>query len=250
MTVPPRPDEPDPSQSPLPLRPLTRKRTNGEPYTRRPEVEEQIHVALALDPDELLQRARISDYRHPDHLKEECLVYLFDEYRCRDDQKMVREIHAIILTRCSRTMWRRLRKLGEHFHQKAAREAVGRLQYEMMDAMGRGAILQIAFGRRLKCLLDDVYDKYDRQRKHARLCVSPDDIAGEAPAGTEQEAQHRPDEAAVDAPGSPERLFQDGEKKHLLAQALDALPDPRWREAVVLHIIEGYPIRDQVPVVL
>jgi DNA-directed RNA polymerase specialized sigma24 family protein len=59
----------------MPIRPLTHRGQDGQPYHRRPEVEAQIAATIDLPADELARRASIREARNPDFLRDETLVY-------------------------------------------------------------------------------------------------------------------------------------------------------------------------------
>jgi len=61
------------------VRPLTRRNRQGSVYERTEAVEERIRFALCLKPAAMIEQARIRDYKAPNYLQEECLVYLIRE---------------------------------------------------------------------------------------------------------------------------------------------------------------------------
>src|SRR5918996_1980869 len=86
------------------VRPLTRRTGNGDRYTRPPNIEAAIDVALVLDWPALQERALIRDRRATDYLPSECLVHLIRKAH-RDRHDTIRDqLLAVLLGRCEATL--------------------------------------------------------------------------------------------------------------------------------------------------
>lgn len=57
------------------VRPLTKRRKNGDIYTRPRIVEDEIDKVVVLEPTALKQRLKIPNREDPDYLSSECLVH-------------------------------------------------------------------------------------------------------------------------------------------------------------------------------
>lgn len=62
------------------MRALTRLDTNGDPFTRLPDVESQIRSLLTTDPAEIAARTSLPKTDSAGHLRDETLVYFFREW--------------------------------------------------------------------------------------------------------------------------------------------------------------------------
>jgi hypothetical protein len=76
------------------------KTTDGNVYTRPPEIEAAIDAALAQDTGRHRRRAVISDPRHPEYLRSECLVHLIRDARRRSDDPARDALLPLLLARC------------------------------------------------------------------------------------------------------------------------------------------------------
>src|SRR3712207_5692366 len=81
------------------VRPLTHRNRQGEVCQRSEAVEERIRSALCLKPTAMIEEARVRDYKVPNYLQEECLVYLIREYKSRGERRVVEELSEILLRR-------------------------------------------------------------------------------------------------------------------------------------------------------
>lgn len=88
--------------------PLTKRRKTGELYERPPDIEKRIDGAAHLDVPTLLRRAAVSDPCSPEYLPSECLVYLIRNARRRDDENVMNTLLPVLLSRCERTLMKRI----------------------------------------------------------------------------------------------------------------------------------------------
>lgn len=231
------------------LRPLEGFTTEGVRYERRPGVNEQIKKALSLASSEVVQRAQNSEWNSldPNFLKEECLVYMIDEYRSRRDNKAVGALWEVILKRNAGRIRKRLAALGRALAEEAQNEVVHRLLEEVLDPFERGAFLQIGFGSRLMCLTVDVFRKYEARKKNEPKHVSIENLKGHQSEGTDNERLYELDDASEEYSTSPETLFEETENRLLLKEAIDAIPEENIREAVILRFMRGYMFHSKNP---
>ena len=82
------------------VRPLTKRKEDGELYVRPEAVEEQVADALREDGEVLRGRLRIHERGSPGHLRTECLVHVLREASRNGDEQMVNASVEGILVRC------------------------------------------------------------------------------------------------------------------------------------------------------
>jgi hypothetical protein len=81
--------------------PLTKKKEDdGTLYTRFPEIEAAIDIALGQDLDRLCRRAAVRDRKLSDYLPSECLVHLIREAHRRGDENKRDKLLPALLERC------------------------------------------------------------------------------------------------------------------------------------------------------
>jgi len=76
------------------------KEDDGTLYTRFPEIEAAVDVALGHDLDRLGRRATIRDRKSRDYLPSECLVHLIRDAHRRDDESRRDRLLVALLERC------------------------------------------------------------------------------------------------------------------------------------------------------
>jgi hypothetical protein len=109
--------------------PLTRRRPDGAPLQRSPQVEAQIVGALALSPDELIQRATLRDSQTTEYLQEETLVYLIRAFHHLGNSVVVNTLSEELLRRCARL---RIRNCA-HLAKTKLRRLTGRLSVNSLS---------------------------------------------------------------------------------------------------------------------
>jgi hypothetical protein len=87
------------------VRPLN-KMKGGKTYTRRPEIEACINVALGQDLSTVLKRAAVRNVKDPDYMPMECLLHLAREARLRRDKDAEGKLLARLLIRCEARLLR------------------------------------------------------------------------------------------------------------------------------------------------
>jgi hypothetical protein len=84
--------------------PLRKTKDDGRPYTRPPDVEASIDALLALGRTDLLQRCKISDGRHPDYVRSECILHFVRLTRTDNNDRYFQELFRILRARVQRTL--------------------------------------------------------------------------------------------------------------------------------------------------
>jgi DNA-directed RNA polymerase specialized sigma24 family protein len=222
---------------PMLATPLTRTRKSGELYRRPPDVEAQLEELLRMDPAGRLSRARVADKGSPQHLKEECLVYLIREAILADDADRYHALAAILLKRLIRPVERQLRALG------VADDDVEDLHQEVMQAMmtaiaeGRsGEFYQVRFRRALRRQVLKRYDSYRRRKQRSTSEQSLD-----APVSGREGIDDN-EHTFGDLLESTEDVAEMVEQRLLVREALSTITNQRHREAFVLHYYYGWQI--------
>ena len=209
------------------VRPLTRRTGNGDRYTRPPNIEAAIDVALALDWPALQERAFIRDRRATDYLPSECLVHLIRQAH-RERHDTIRDQLLAILLRALRGHPRRHaagqpraeRRVCQRRGPRPAGRTLRRGWHRRPS--GRARLLRGA----LQCRL--------RRLAH-RPCASGGEGAPPVLACPRRRGDGPPAGGGAAHPATPEHgLFL-----NQLADAIQTLP-PDEREAVILCHIMGY----------
>lgn len=84
--------------------PLRKKKDGGSLYARSPDVEASIDVLLVLGRAGLLERCRISDSRHPDFVKSECILHFVRLAKADNNDAHFEELFKILRTRVLRAL--------------------------------------------------------------------------------------------------------------------------------------------------
>ena len=82
------------------VRPLTKRRENGDLYTRLKVIEGELDRVAEIEPDVLIQRAKITRRQEPDYLSSECLVYLIREAIRTGSRSKIDFLLPRLLSRC------------------------------------------------------------------------------------------------------------------------------------------------------
>lgn len=143
------------------VKPLTRCNHVGVPYQRTPEVTSQIEATIELSPAYLIHQAQISNQQSTDYLKEEVLVYFIREYYQDNQEGVVNELAAILLRRCRKRIYSRLRSLSPEVIDDAHNDVVEKLFQRILDLEDNHVdFLQVRFWLGVKRLTITVYRRY------------------------------------------------------------------------------------------
>lgn len=203
--------------------PLTCTGRNGQPYKRRAEVEQEILRTLTLPPTQWGEMAN--------GLSSEALVFLIRLVRNTD-----RDVAGRLIEQLNHRILRTARKWCGGFD---------RLTIELLLASvptRSSEYLEAVFDRKVK---QYTLNEVDRISERTVIPASSLRIAADDE-GPEQSHEQVPD----DAP-NPEQLLielQDSVRHaRNLPKALAAIRDPRHRQAVHLHHVQGWPLSSKDP---
>src|SRR5688572_1311185 len=90
------------------IEPLTKMTIAGKPYTRRPEVEQQIREILPLARELLKERLKEADYSKPEYVKSECIANLVRHYWRLGDDDYVNDLTKVLTDRITGTIDRHI----------------------------------------------------------------------------------------------------------------------------------------------
>lgn len=83
---------------------LRKKKDDGSPYTRPPDVESSIDALLALPRDDLVQRCKISDGSHPEFVKSECILHFVRHAKSDNNDRHFEALFRILRSRVQRAL--------------------------------------------------------------------------------------------------------------------------------------------------
>ncbi|AMK25848.1 response regulator receiver [Sphingobium sp. TKS] len=109
------------------VRPLTKCRSNGAPYKRRVDVEEDLKRLVALPREEIVAALKIRDRSSPHYLKSECIVYLIRQTRANNDERYFDELFRELMRRIDAALPRVAGERAdgpENVHAAAARDHI------------------------------------------------------------------------------------------------------------------------------
>jgi hypothetical protein len=92
---------------------LTKTYPDGKPYSRMPEVEDQIARLAELPFDEIVERGRISIRSHPQFVKPESLMHFLRATRLDNRDKRFDALFPLVLRRLLLALPKCERKVGE-----------------------------------------------------------------------------------------------------------------------------------------
>lgn len=236
------------------VRPLTRRNRQGAVYQRTEAVEEQIRSALSLKPAAIIKEALVRDFRAPNYLEEECLVYLIREYTSRGEQRVVEELSVVLLLRCSKYINEGVQNLrserGDHSErvEHAFRDVVKELFDQMLDlASDRGDFLQVRFWPVVEKLRIGAFKRHLEDLHRAEEAVAWDSVAGYEQRSEEGEGQRGRKRRASDSE-PPQEASLSAEQRAVYLDAarevLDRVDEP-YRTAFVLRHYHDWPIETE-----
>lgn len=223
------------------IRPLTHRNKDGEVYERTDEVNGQIRAALALEPELMLERARIRSYEASDYLREECLIYLIREYLRRGVVSIAKRLSEILYRRCAKSVNERLRSLGPQYIDDAFNEVMKEMFERINDLENdRGDYFQVRFWVALKGLAIKTFGRYVKRIEREKREQTWAQI-GTVP-GNEDGENEAPDPLA----NAEEPIVSVGDLP-VLKEGLYAIKDFRHRIAFVLRYFGGIQTESKNP---
>ncbi len=221
--------EADPPPEGVPA-PLTCSAKDGRPYVRRPDVEDQIRTALAAAPSSW----------NPRKLRSETLVHLVRCIRWRDGSEG--DIGRLV-DQIGRRVAVIVGDNAKGFPESVRDEIVEHVSHCVLKLLlaetptRKSEFLEINFRQVVKGLTLNEVTKRIEEPSLQQFAPTSDD-----PENTGDQGAEFPD----DGPG-PDEIAQTRELCQLVRARLDAVTDPRHREAVILRYVQEWPITDQDP---
>ena len=226
------------------VRPLTKRRSNGELYTRPPAVETQIDEALDLDLAALRQRLKITNHRNSGYLRSECLVHLIREAMRTSNSDRSDLALPVLLLRCEATLKNKIPDNELSNAEDLRDEILGQFG-EMLASDGTGAnpeeldIYEIRFNLAFRTFYLDSVKQEENYRKRLFLLPSPSD-AGEEEESDEDVLARLSDAAKIPATQESRVFLLEVWKPFM------ALPEEEL-QAVIFCRVMGYKIESEAP---
>lgn len=212
------------------VRPLTKTRSDGDPYKRRDEVEQQLHEVIRLSPDELERRIRIPKSEVQGYLFDETLVYLLKEAHRREDLTMENLIYDHLAIRVEILLRKHAYQVDSDDLHDFMQEVHTRLLEKIFDlSSDRADYAEVMFGDFVTS------EAATLKRKHWRLDKKE---RGNLEIDAPKEDGHDYD-PADERPISPEEIA-------ILNDALGKLPE-KTVTAFLLHYRDGLQIESRDP---
>lgn len=149
------------------VRPLTKRRGDGERYVRPAAVQREIESALQQDLDRLRERLLVTSTRPPDYLSSECLVHLIRASRRRDDVGFLNAVLPVLFGRCEAILQA---KIADSLpNAEDLREEVLSQFGELLASDGRGVpadaldVYEVRFNMAFRALRIDVVRREKRR---------------------------------------------------------------------------------------
>jgi hypothetical protein len=219
-------------------RPLDRHSREGKRYTRPPNIEAALDVALAQDVTTWRRRARVTDESSSEYLPPECLVGLIREARRRGDKAAMNSLLDPLLRRCGATL---LKKVPGSVPNaaKVREEILSQLALLFAeDATPKGAKLldfyEVRFNAAFRALRVDVV------RAEEARAESEDSFVDQDEDETESEGRRRL-ASALQRAKQEDQLLEDD-----LLTAIGTLPADERRAVIICHVL-GYPEESDDP---
>jgi DNA primase large subunit len=224
-------------------KPLLKKDRNGKTYTRPPEIEAAIDLALSLDLESLVDRAALRDEKSAAYVPSECLVHLLREFLRRGLGDAVNKLLPVFLARCGRILSKstavgyvpNIESLNEEILAQFAMLFAEDGRQESSSALD---FYEVRFGMAFRALRISI-SKAEHERTESLVSFSDSNDEGEELSESEVLGRTRP--AVADFPSLENLVLQ-----HEIAEAIKRLPK-KERDAVVLHFHYGYEIESEDP---
>ena len=227
-----------------PLRKLTKRRSDGRLYTRRPSIEALLTKLVTTAQPALTERIAIHDRRHPDYVPSECLVYLLREAAGRQSQRWFNALCSALMTRCALNLrWSinaGLLRDAEGLREEIISDFVLRISEALRVDPERLDPFEVAFDLAFATLRTDrVRSETSRQRRQSTFNPQPAD-AHEDPDRWILALAADDGSEVIGLYGAEYKVF----RKSVL-HAITQLPDPE-QEAISLRL-RGWPIYSEEP---
>jgi DNA-directed RNA polymerase specialized sigma24 family protein len=162
------------------LRKLTKRRSDGRLYTRRPLIEALIAQLVTTDQAALTARLTIHDRRHSDYVPSECLIYLLREAAGGQSQRWFDALCSALMTRCALNLrWSvnaGVLRDAEGLREDIVSEFVLRISEALQHDPERLDPFEVAFDLAFSTLRTDrVRSEQSRQRMQSNFNPQPSD---------------------------------------------------------------------------
>ncbi len=224
------------------LRKLTKLRTDGSLYQRRPQVEALLGQLVELDRYTLVERLKISNRTAPAFVPTECLIYLLREAVRGNTAQWFNVLFAELDRRCRANLARAVAAGSVADAETVREEILGRfaeiLAVGLKDDPARLDPFEVVFDKCFAALRIDGHRKTRaRERREEPLEVEKENEKGEV-----LSRQFRQEEAA-EAFGMSNVEFSVFRKQ--IGNAIGCIPD-KQREVILLRL-QGLPIDSDDP---
>jgi len=224
------------------LRPLTKTRSTGQPYERRPETTALLHELAALDREAILERLSIGDRRKPGYIPSECLVYLLREAARDNRSEWFTKLFGILDCRLRHNLAHTIR-YGAVGDAETVREEVRSRFFELLARGLRSEPerldpFEVMFDGALAALRRDLYGAERRRDLRKAELNPPDDEA--APASAEDPFRQPEAENALGMTTAEYKIFREQ-----ALRSIDVLPHDE-REPIRL-LLQGHKIDAKDP---
>lgn len=203
---------------------------------RDPNVEREIVEVLVLNSQQVMDRARIE--RDSDgFLREETLVYLIRGYHLLGKPQIVDDLTKVLVARCQPIFLKRLSSFDDMAAQQLAGNVIGDMIEKLLDFdSARGDFLQVRFLQHIKLRTIDEFKKYTNSGPKGGK--KPDQPPTGVGSGITVEAK------VADPLASKPQLapVRDVERRAVGKDGLNAISDPRYKEAYILRHMHNWQI--------
>lgn len=225
------------------IAPLTKRKKDGTLYHRPDPIEPLLHQLAQLSREQLLDRARITDRKHPHYVPSECLLYFVRASRRDNSDLWFERLYKILVERVQRSMRRAESGYTADLTLEKIRNMVFDRFVEMLASDRREPgdkldFFEVRFDQAIKRLRLDAQEKAWREQRRTQPIEDEDDHAALAL-----------DEPATDM-GNPfcENNFSDPVFRERLYSAIDDLPPEQSRTMHLLLL--GWPTHSSDPEVM
>lgn len=215
--------------------PLRKRKKDGQLYTRPAEIEALIASTLSLPFDDFIDRAGITDRRHPNYLPSEILVHRIRATRQNNSDRQFNALYRILIDRVIRSCPRTDTRIGDQDAEIGKLVDVRELvldRFVRLILIDRGTyedkldIFEARFDRAVMLLRRDAFRR--TSRRHDPMTPLEYDESGALPDHVET--------SLADLKPKSMSLEEEITYRFQLRRAIDSLPD---KERRVIDMIEA-----------
>jgi len=225
------------------IEPLTHRGPTGETLKRNPKVEAQIIEALSLERPALIKRVAVKDFKAPEYIQAECVVYLIRRSMQDGDDDLVSELMNCLAVRISTHIRSQVSKLlHREYVDDCCQDVLVEVIRRITDSTSDGDdFAQVCFGLWLKRAAFNTLRRYFRSQKQDRLNDNGDNddenLDGKKNIESLEDNSPLPDQQVIEA---ETRKLREKEAYKLLEKL-----DPNERNAFLLRHYAGWEIENQ-----